>query len=94
MSKHTPGPWKASGECIVAEHASPTLLATLYTSDEEGRANARLIAKAPELVEALREALSWLDKLGSPNQPAGRILAVNASREKYRALLVEIDGAS
>ena len=59
MSKHTPGPWErwgraspsqviSAGDCFVAQ--------TLGGNDE---ANARLIAAAPDLLEALREAADY-----------------------------------
>ena len=64
MSKHTPGPWwidwNVSRLDIFSSDAA-TLVATLRRSalsegiDETAKANARLIAAAPELFEALRE---------------------------------------
>lgn len=55
---HTPGPWELIGTAI--EHHQRGELATViaYLEDEhtdEWTANARLIAKAPEMVEALRD---------------------------------------
>ena len=63
MSQHTPGPWFASevtGDeepCYISAHRWESL-AKVYGNEEadfaqEGRANARLIAAAPELLEAL-----------------------------------------
>jgi hypothetical protein len=63
MSKHTPGPWryKADGGNYML----------IFCSNDEGwgdnlrgycgEANARLIAAAPDLLEALREALHLID---------------------------------
>lgn len=61
MSKHTPGPW------VVGENqdhdaimASDYYVATVHdacgieSNDETSRANAKLIAAAPDLLEALR----------------------------------------
>ncbi len=58
MSKHTPGPWQWT------QHFDPTIsiykdgfgqIARLYDSSAgTGKANARLIAAAPDLLEALR----------------------------------------
>jgi len=76
MSKHTPGPWKIGSEqtdglgryaqvqsseefgdivarVCVAHNANHTL-------NRSGRANARLIAAAPELLEALELILPYL----------------------------------
>lgn len=69
MSKHTPGPWKvdAMGNvwsadtkvCEMSEH--PVIASGCYRekTDDEHRANARLIAAAPELLEALRDCVKW-----------------------------------
>lgn len=70
---HTPGPWIYSGkgyicggECCVAD--TETYSATKKLSPPQRAANARLIAAAPELLEALKviknevtEDLSGLD---------------------------------
>jgi hypothetical protein len=60
MSKHTPSPWKAEGwENIVVNSVNGNTLVACpgdgpNTPLEEIKANARLIAAAPELLEALR----------------------------------------
>lgn len=57
MSEYTPGPWKASlpkgssGWWDVGNGEDS--IATLYGPDEAIAANARLIAAAPEMLEAL-----------------------------------------
>jgi hypothetical protein len=64
--KHTPGPWETSRDATPEWHTQVTVyaeatgkrVATVF----ETPANARLIAAAPELLEALRWALSVLDK--------------------------------
>jgi len=63
MSKYTPGPWQwfetEAGEARVNPVAGGLLVAKCDTRnpfDDEQRANARLIASAPELLDALREA--------------------------------------
>ena len=69
MTAHTPGPWKSDWRFIVAPdpkgiHAD-IYIAEIAESDEEGRvaddqqqaANARLIAAAPDLLEAAEEVL-------------------------------------
>ncbi len=72
--QHTPGPWVASpairsGFTIDAK-CDPWLIVS--TSDEEGRyggieteANARLIAAAPDLLEALRTLVSMAESFPS-----------------------------
>lgn len=54
--KHTPGPWTAErGGAIVA---NGNVLATVQMGQQR---NARLIAAAPELAEALRELVNGFD---------------------------------
>lgn len=74
-TKHTPGPWevdaidsttiqiKAEG-AVVAEVASASAFTRL---SEEQRANARLIAAAPELLDALQNFADQMD--GCMNWP-------------------------
>jgi len=71
MSGHTKGPWRvAYGREIYCEDQEryPHCLAEVYDTaealegdDPEADANARLIAAAPELLDALREALIWVE---------------------------------
>jgi len=63
MSKHTPGPWRydyAPGYCGELLAANGTTLAEFVTEPSE--ANARLIAAAPDLLEALE---TWLEQYSS-----------------------------
>jgi hypothetical protein len=57
MSKHTKGPWHVfKDSSIYSKHADYTLAEIVAgMTDGECDANARLIAAAPELLEALRE---------------------------------------
>ncbi len=66
LSAHTPGPWKIDtvGSHIWILSETSDYLATVITSDEEGRcrpqdatANAHLIAAAPDLLQACYAAL-------------------------------------
>lgn len=78
MNKHTPGPWYVDIEYPIQimkhmEHLVGTSKCTEYVvadisegafMGEEELANARLIAAAPEMFEALQELLAWdLDSL-------------------------------
>lgn len=66
-AKHTPGPWKVidralnggEGVSIEAENGY-TEVCKVNKSYHSRTANARLIAAAPELLEALKEAENWL----------------------------------
>ena len=57
MSKHTPGPWKVSSSGNDIENAYGAGVCALY-ADESSEANARLIAAAPELLEALERLVA------------------------------------
>jgi len=71
MSKHTPGPWAANkptqsnGRAEV--YAGPMLVAQAFNwmldaeGDEQCWADARLIACAPELLEALNKLVDHID---------------------------------
>lgn len=64
-TKHAPGPWKAQGLAIVASDRS--FVGRLYPwcadpqDSECAKANARLIAAAPELLEALESIIDAAD---------------------------------
>lgn len=70
-TQHTPGPWTALGRdgynsiIIRAEHAShwPALVPEFneIARDPEQEANARLIAAAPDLIDALRDIVARID---------------------------------
>ncbi len=65
MSKHTKGPWAINEFLVYAENGNGCTLATINStskgiSDEEAQANARLIAAAPELLEACQSSLQWI----------------------------------
>lgn len=66
MSAHTPGPWATDGHIyggsrfFVGSEFRGGAVCSVVCRDDEGEANARLIAAAPELLEAvmhLAEAL-------------------------------------
>lgn len=70
--KHTPGPWKFDTESIYAEvphtQARTRIVEIITFGDDQ--ANARLIAAAPEMLEALKEIERLFKERiarGSPN---------------------------
>lgn len=66
MSKHTPGPWKVAaipGAVIAMDNT--TIAKVFYGERSVCDANARLIAAAPELFEALGSALRLGDHDGA-----------------------------
>ena len=68
-TKHTPGPWETlpDGDTFfirVSDKAKPIAKLTwACIRRAELKANARLIAAAPELLEALEDALACLERL-------------------------------
>lgn len=60
MSKHTPGPWTLTPDGL-AEPENCHLV--VDRRSESGMANARLMAAAPELAEALQACLALLRRL-------------------------------
>jgi len=69
-TKHTPGPWmfRPSRQPQITSESDPAgrTIAIVYDQvpDAERKANASLIAAAPELLEALKECLGELERLG------------------------------
>jgi hypothetical protein len=96
MSKHTPGPWKADdkGKAVFiplrAHHCEQLGIQVGFVSwedDKESLANARLIAAAPELLEALKR----IAKIG--NQPYGTDYEeIDEAREIARAAIAKAEG--
>lgn len=66
MSKHTPGPWAAGPCChisgwveIEADAPGAVIASARNQPDEVNIANARLIASAPQMLEALEDAADY-----------------------------------
>ena len=95
MSAHTPGPWVVSGLdphvagpmriLILAGAAVPQLQAVARIVDRgpEAEPNARLIAAAPELLAALRDAVAALGGIHSDHVS-----------DSVRAAIAKADGAA
>jgi hypothetical protein len=87
MSKHTPGPWVShvskvdeftGNEVILIRAESPLRgIVSIEDDHEEAQANARLIAAAPEMLRALKEArkqLAWCNKMFGPHASTNVVL--------------------
>jgi hypothetical protein len=61
MSAHTPGPWTVDRIAVLDEFSKAVALAVPRSMEYCTYANARLIAAAPELLEALKAALPWIE---------------------------------
>lgn len=87
--KHTPGPWRFDG---------PTLKGPSYNIGSvnshgtvEGKANAHLIATAPDLLEALEAVREWAVEAEEGDPYKARILKPQAW-EKVRTSLAKAKG--
>jgi hypothetical protein len=107
-TKHTPGPWKATeknglADCIMCnpdERDTGTYIALMESSrgQDETSANARLIAAAPDLLAALKRAMTFLDNwefnmpaaITGDNQP----VSVVSIRDQARAAISKAENNS
>ena len=87
-TKHTPGPWVADGSEITTETwvcgADGKRICTMRPSFADW-SNARLIAAAPELLEALMDALKDLEALSQWDN-------ASACARKARAAIAKATG--
>lgn len=103
-TKHTPGPWRATranAQTMPFQYDPPAVFAGdlkpvavvhyggSYAGSEEAEANARLIAAAPELAEAVRGILSLIE---NPDE-CGFAYSDDKEVEFARAVLAKIGGA-
>ena len=99
MSEHTPGPWRdwnKSCGAVMAPKKKDTwgsravALVTHWPSEEERAANARLIAAAPDLLDALEKLVGSCPPLGpwdeedwgSPSNDAMAVAAAAIAKAK------------
>ena len=89
MSKHTPAPWNVTGfeRIVVNDSLGRTLALAPGSSNDldEMKANAALIAAAPDMLAALQDILDLWD---DPNMPMGDLLA------RVRAAIAKAEGGA
>jgi len=80
MNKHTKGPWRVGKYCVWSDEKYVAATQT-GLSGEEQQANAALIAAAPELLEACKDILEWIDVSGLASTKSGGsgVLAYNGT---------------
>jgi hypothetical protein len=87
MRKHTPGPWKYNGYSIEGDfHGWRVYLPSVFSrsitvegaSAEEADANARLIAAAPDMINALHPLAHFSGDFSDPEDQE-RLLALFAA---------------
>lgn len=107
-TKHTQGEWfledrrgvasLSGNEGNIDVYASVLWIATVHGSHvgpqdpSEAEANARLIAAAPELLEALERASAWLDVLDESGIASNKSDTLGDSIEMVRAAIAKAKG--
>lgn len=98
--RHTPGPWK------ICDHGEDTIAITDELQDygicvvgsapiKQVRANAHLIAAAPEMLAALQKALPFLIDLAQASDDESNYRAdTNDFRKKIEAVIAKARGQS
>lgn len=97
MSKHTPGPWVVSGFAddlveapeldLVVAITDCSLISVRLPKMDAIEANARLISAAPDMAEALRRLLKWVEPIAGDNRDDAAEKEELASVEAARAAL-------
>lgn len=64
--KYTPGPWEASGNGVHKFQSKHYGACVAVTHGDQRHANAKLIAAAPDLLDACKAAAEWIDHRGNP----------------------------
>ena len=100
MSAHTPGPWSLGSSdypvtdlavCSKAQAGEVgATIARLVAKNGREYQNARLIASAPELLDALTEIISQIDQGGSD----GKVFARDYCVTQARAAIAKATGAN
>jgi hypothetical protein len=94
-SKHTPGPWGISastGQFLISQRDTGKIIAnTRPRSNEQDFNNARLIAAAPELLEALEACVAYFDG-NCVDVECDSIKAATIAAEKARSAIAKTKG--
>lgn len=103
--KHSPGPWVCApfpnpnyNIVLMGPHGTKRDIATVMRSlDDVGVANARLVAAAPDLLEACKAALAYVPTSTESGEPhdgsAWDCCEACAAMEKLRAALAKAEGS-
>lgn len=82
---HTPGPWEARGLTVFEPSKTALSVATATQHQPHAKANARLIAAAPDMLASLRAMVDF---------HAGERDGEYPDLDTARALIARLDGAS
>ena len=96
MSKFTQGKWiyeyNHGAYDISSVRDIDNEIATIYNISDEGEANARLIAAAPDMYDALYEVITAINKVSRILFSSGHALVVLPQVGRIQSLLRRIDG--
>ncbi len=86
---HTKGPWKVGGKfgTMVMDSDGANIVAEVWSVNgvDQGKLDARLIAAAPELLDALKSLALWRDTEGS-------IMMLAEVVEQARVVIAKAEG--
>ena len=88
-TRHTPGPWTRSDDII---SAGTLHVAMVTVFPENWKANARLIAAAPDLLAVVREVAEAF--LTSAGKPWGYCSINESTRARAQAAIAKAEGTS
>ena len=96
MNKHTPGPWTATADPysdVVVDASGREIVVVM---DPNGEANARLIAAAPDLLEALESVWLWMENQADGQSKGGHatfdLMMLREQRDIARAVIAKATG--
>lgn len=93
MTQHTLGPWAQNGNLIEGLDGETVAYVTAYnTMTPRQKANARLIAAAPELLAALEGMEKWASSIHDGYPPSTASIAAAPYREAARAAIAKATG--
>ena len=83
-AQHTPGPWYLNPRGWIVQSTGD--IVTRLECSNNGEADARLIAAAPELLAAARLAVAWAEQVPAPYRDWPHIVAARAAIAKAEQL--------
>jgi hypothetical protein len=96
-AKHTPGPWQAKGCLVNAARGTVFIGAadspSMPFSAGEEEANVRLIAAAPDLLEACKQMIAKVTRIPSDDMSIENMMSdVSAELERMEAAIAKAEG--